>query len=173
MIVFRLRKRAWWFKRTLSAPSPGCFLDDPHSTVRRYKSLSDRVGKDIFVEGHKPDPYYTAAFTLYGLEYLFRNQKIESRYKIARFQILLAFRILANPSQVPQYNSNQMEKYCKPIIEALADPVKSIDLFGAAIGAIDAVAGGKLDRDSVHTLTFTDALIKHCKALAAPVRAAE
>ena len=29
------------------------FLNEPHNTVRSYKALAERVGKDIFVQGHK------------------------------------------------------------------------------------------------------------------------
>ncbi|HLI98452.1 MAG TPA: AIPR family protein, partial [Bradyrhizobium sp.] len=70
----------------------GMFLGEPHNTVRSYKKLSERVGQDIFIRDHKLYPYYTSSYALYILEFLFRNQKIDAKYKIARFQILLAVR---------------------------------------------------------------------------------
>jgi AIPR protein len=140
------------------------FLNKPHNTVRSYKALAERVGKDIFVKGHKLLPYYTAAYTLYLLEYLFRNQKIESTYKIARYQILLASRILANKNPVPPLNSRQVDSYCNGICEKLwTGGITSGDILFGAVDAVKAVAGKHFDRDPIHTATFTDALVEYCK----------
>ncbi|RTM15165.1 MAG: AIPR protein [Bradyrhizobiaceae bacterium] len=140
------------------------FLNEPHNTVRSYKALAERVGKDIFVQGHKILPYYTAAFTLYLLEYLFRNQKVESSMKVARYQILLASRILANKNPVPQLNSRQMDAYCKGICEKLwAGGTTSGDILFGAVEAVKAVAGKKFDRDPIHTAAFTEELIAYCQ----------
>jgi hypothetical protein len=78
--------------------------------------LKDKVGREIFGKGHRMEPYYTAAFTLCRLEYLFRNGRLEAKYKPARFHILLAVRLLANPESLPRFmNSRDVEDYCKPI----------------------------------------------------------
>jgi hypothetical protein len=110
-------------------------------------------------------PYYAAAYSLYLLEYLFRNQKIDSSYKVARFQILLALRLIGNPDNLPQLNSRHVETYSKKVCDQLWDVEKADKLFSAAIAAVDAVAGADFDRDKIHTLTFTDALIARCKTL--------
>jgi hypothetical protein len=141
------------------------FLQDPHSTIRRYKSLSDRVGKDIFLASHKPDPYYTAAYANYGLEYLWRNSKLDTSYKVARYQILLAFRLFANPAPLPQFNSHKIESYCEPICKKLADIQTAGEIFGRAVAVIDEVAGELFERDHIHTLTFTEKVIQRCKEL--------
>ncbi|WP_346732566.1 hypothetical protein [Bradyrhizobium sp. 186] len=138
------------------------FLAEPHSTVRRYKSLSDRVGKDIFIHEHKLYPYYTSAYALYLLEFLFRNQKVDSKYKVARFQILLAVRLLGNDSPIPKWNANAMDKYCEAICESLWDSSKADALFDKALKAIDAVAGAGLDRDKLHEAKFTEELMLYC-----------
>ena len=65
------------------------FLAEPHSTTRSYGALQDKVGKDIFVEMHRLEPYYVAAYTLYKLEYLFRNSRLAAAYKPARFHFCL------------------------------------------------------------------------------------
>ena len=49
----------------------GMFLEVPHQTTRTFNALLDNVGKTIFVDGQKLDPYYVSAFTLYKLERLF------------------------------------------------------------------------------------------------------
>lgn len=142
------------------------FLLAPHSTIRTYKSLSDRVGNDIFVSGHKPDPYYTAAYANYGLEFLWRNQRLDTIYKIARYQILLAFRLLANPASLPPFNSPKIETYCEPIRSVLSDIQKAGEVFGRAVRIIDEVAGDQFERDNIHSLAFTENIIRRCRELA-------
>jgi hypothetical protein len=141
------------------------FLQDPHSTIRRYETLSNRVGNDIFVAGHKPDPYYTAAYANYGLEFLWRNYKLDTIYKLARYQILLAFRLLANPDPLPPFNSKKIETFCEQIRECLTDSQKAAATFGRAVLVIDEVAGKQFERDNIHTLTFTERVIQKCKEL--------
>lgn len=142
------------------------FLNEPHNTVRSYKALAERVGKDIFVQGHKFLPYYTSAYTLYLVEYLFRNQKVDSRFKVARYQILLASRILANKNPVPALNSRHVETYCKDICDKLwAGGTTSGKILFGAVEAVEAVAGKKFDRDPIHTAAFTEDLIAHCQKM--------
>ncbi|HWP55044.1 MAG TPA: AIPR family protein, partial [Pyrinomonadaceae bacterium] len=81
------------------------FLNEPHRATRNYAALRDKVGDTIFAEGHRMEPYYVAAFTLYKLEYLFRSKQLDPKYKPARFHILLATRLLAADEQVPRSNS--------------------------------------------------------------------
>lgn len=71
------------------------FLCEPHRATRNYAGLKSKVGDEIFAKDHKMDPYYTSAFALYKLEYLFRTNRLDAKYKSARFHILLALRLLA------------------------------------------------------------------------------
>jgi hypothetical protein len=136
----------------------GMFLEEPHRTTRNFNALLDKVGTEIFKEGHKLDPYYVAAYTLYRLERLFKAQTIQPVFKAARFQILLAFRYLANPKKLPQFNSKDMEVYCKEIASVLWDTAKSDALFVKAAHIINDVTGGDMHRDKIRTVTVTDAI---------------
>jgi hypothetical protein len=136
----------------------GMFLEEPHRTTRNFNALLDNIGKTIFVDGHKLDPYYVAAFTLYKLEKIFRAQKLSSDYKATRYQILLAARRLANPAPLPRMNSNEMEKYCKVIAEILWDAEKADALIQSAAEIVSTVANGNLDRDNIRTVAITDAI---------------
>lgn len=71
----------------------GMFLEEPHRTTRNFNALLDNVGKTIFVDGHKFEPYYVSSFALYKLEKLFRAQKLNTAFKAARYQVLLAARL--------------------------------------------------------------------------------
>jgi hypothetical protein len=138
------------------------FLDEPHATTRNYRSLADKVGKEIFVEGHRLEPYYVAALTLYRLEYLFRNQKLAPEYKPARFHILLAVRLLITPTPLPKMNSHDMEKYCKIITDVLWNVSKADDIFVQAAEAVETVAGRNFHRDNIRTQPFTENIIEYC-----------
>jgi predicted transport protein len=135
------------------------FLETPHETTRRYTSLRERVGKEIFAKGQRLEPYYLAAYAAYKLDVNFRTGRINPKLKSARFQILLAMRYLANHDQLPQMNAKQMEKYCRKIIDILWDSNKADELCGEAAALVEEAAEGNLDRDNVRTQTFTERVI--------------
>jgi hypothetical protein len=140
------------------------FLEDPHGTTRSARSLRDKMGREVFAKDHRLELYYLTAYAAYLLEYRFRNYRIATAYKPARFHILLAVRLLANPEPLPPMNSRDMKRYCDGIIDILRDGSQADDLFGRAVAAVDAVAGGNLNRDTIRTLPFTEALMAQCGA---------
>jgi hypothetical protein len=143
------------------------FLDEPHRTTRNYSSLKSKVGKDIFGKGDRMEPYYTAAFALYKLDYLFRSGKLEAKYKPARFHILLAAHILGNADPMPRMNSHEMEKYCKKLMEILWEPLAIDELLTQAAMVVDSVAADNFHRDNIRTDPFTKNVINQCKAIRA------
>jgi hypothetical protein len=142
----------------------GMFLSEPHGTTRSYARLRERVGTDIFGPAHKLDPYYVAAFCLYRLEFLFRNQRLDPQYKPARFHLLLAARLLAAPELLPPMNSNAMERYSANLTAILWDIDQSDALFTRAAEIVAGVAKGNLDRDTIRTQPFTQGVISGCRA---------
>jgi hypothetical protein len=136
----------------------GMFLEVPHQTTRTFNALLDNVGRTIFVDGQKLDPYYVSAFSLYKLERLFRNQRIPTTFKAARFQILLAARRKAAPGPLPQINAREMETYCKRVADVLWDQTAGDELLEAAAVAVSTVANGNLDRDNIRTVAVTDGI---------------
>lgn len=144
------------------------FLEEPHRTTRSYKLLLDRVGKDIFGAEHRLEPYYFAASAQYRLEYAFRNTSLESKFKPARYHILLAARILLNPGRAPKPNSHDMAKYSDAMTEVLWNTSSSEadKVFLRAAEIVSEVAKGDLHRDRIRTEACTDDLI-HAAQLAA------
>jgi hypothetical protein len=140
------------------------FIEEPHGTTRSKKSLTNKVGEEIFAPDHRLEPYYVAAFTNYKLDFLFRNRRLEAKYKPARFHILLATRIFANPAPLPRMNSKEMEKYCDVVCAALWDPSCAESLLFRAVRAVDQVAQGNFHRDNIRRLAVTNALKAFCAA---------
>ncbi|MEX0695343.1 MAG: AIPR family protein [Rhodospirillales bacterium] len=147
------------------------FAEIPHQATRRYSSLREIVGRDIFAKGHKLEPYYVSAYSAYKLDVGFRSGRIDSKLKAARFHILLAMRSLANPASMPQRNAREMEAYCKVIMNTLWDGAKSDNLCTEAGALIEAVADasfsrneeGGFHRDDIRTQGFTEGVIAKCK----------
>lgn len=137
------------------------FLEEPHSTTRNYKRLLDLVGKTIFESNHRLEPYHLAAFALYKLEYLFRNGIIHSQLKVARYHILLAYRLISNSTNLPRMNSHDMAKYCEAMLGNLSDSMLMEKTFLQAVTAVSDVAQSNFDRDHIRTQAFTEQLRNH------------
>lgn len=148
--------------RSLVRAVASMFLELPHQTTRRYRSLRESVGKDIFAKGQRLEPYYLSAFAAYRLEVNFRTARIDPKLKSARFHILLAMRYLANADPLPRMNAKEMDGFCKKIIDILWGN-KADDLCGAAAALVEDVANGNFDRDNIRTQPFTDNVIARCK----------
>jgi hypothetical protein len=135
-------------------------LQEPHRTTRSYKTLLEGVGKTIFAKTDKLEPYYTAAFALYKLEYFFRNETLASQHKPARYHILMAFARLAAKSPLPAANSKDMVKACDAVNAILWDEKKSAAVFKQASAIVGEIAGGVVNRDQIRSQPFTESLKK-------------
>jgi hypothetical protein len=135
------------------------FNDEPHRASRYYADLRSTVGRSIFHEQHKLEPYYVAAYAYYKLEFLFRNGLLPVYYKPARYQLLMAFRYLAGGQDMPALTANRIQAYCNKICDVLWSDQVALDKFRRAVEVVDSVSGdGGLNRDAVKTQSFTDAV---------------
>jgi hypothetical protein len=137
------------------------FLSRPHRTTRGYGELRQKIGDEIFGKDDKLEPYYAASYGLYRLDWLFRNDhsRFLAIYKPARFQILLALRLLVNNKSLPPINSKEMENRAREIIAAVWGD-DSGALFLKAVEAVDEIAGSNMERDHIHRKPITDALLQ-------------
>lgn len=139
------------------------FLDEPHRTTRNYAGIRAKIGKEIFVKGHRFEPYYAAAFLLYRLESMFRKKQLEPKYKPGRFHILLAARMQANKAQPPKPGTHEMEKYCKVLTDILWDQQKAEELITKAAAVVKDAANDDFDRDVIRTEPFTHKVVNLAK----------
>jgi len=135
------------------------FLNEPHRTSRNYKSIRNKIGKDIFSKDQRMEPYYAAALALYLLEFAFRNKRLDGKYKAARFHILLAIRILSAGYEMPAFTANKMEAYSTKIISVLQDSTQAELLIFRAAKIVDQAADGNYGRDSIRTEKFTETIV--------------
>jgi hypothetical protein len=110
------------------------------------------------------EPYYVAALTAYRLEFLFRNQRLDSSYKAARYHIIMAMRYLMGEHKLPWMNSNDMRKLCEGMMETLWDQEKAEALVVDAANIVQKVVtmnGSPFDRDQIRTESTKDALLQY------------
>lgn len=138
------------------------FLEEPHVAAKSYKTLRSRIGKDFFLETDKLDPYFVSALAAYRLEIQLRTKPLRV-YKSARYHLLMAMRLLLDPGPISKMNSSDMTKRCTPMIETLSDEAKCNSLIKEAMEVVDKACAGDLSRDTVRTITVTDAIIKALK----------
>lgn len=139
------------------------FLNEPHQTTRNFGRLKAKVGTGIFAKNQKMEPYYVSALALYRLEFMFRNGKLDSRFKPARYHLILAVRLLIAGYPMPSIAANAMVEYCTKLSETLQDVGKAEEWITKAAEVIDACAKGEIDRDSIRTEPFTDRVIETLK----------
>jgi hypothetical protein len=149
--------------KTLVRAVGSMFMEVPHQTIRRYQSLRESIGRDIFAKGQRLEPYYVSALALYKLEVNFRMERLDRKLLNARYHILLAMRYLANAAPLPRMNSHEMERYCDRIKDILWDNSRADSLCARAAKVIEKVANGNLNNDNVRTQPFTEGVIDRCK----------
>ncbi len=101
------------------------FFDKPHLASRFFGKLMSSV-EGIFNEQHKLLPYYTSAYTLYKIDYLFRNKIIDIRYRKFKYFILMLIKYDLSTEKIPELNSNKMDKLCENILKVINDNDKLI-----------------------------------------------
>jgi hypothetical protein len=136
------------------------FLEEPHKG-HYPKSVAPLVGQQIFGRDHLPDPYYLSAFALFKLESFFRNGGIDTKYKPARYHLLLGARRFAEGGQPPAQGSNKLKKYCEEIFRVVHDDIKLLQTFQNAGRVVDQLCAGRsLERTLTKTQPFTLSFIK-------------
>ena len=132
------------------------FLGEPHRATRYYQTLLEQVGKTIFEATHRLEMYYVSALTFYKIEYYFRSQTLDSNFKLARYQMMLAFRVLIIGQNLPPKNSNEMKRQCEKIIEVLKNNEICEMYFKHSQEIIKSTTSGTFTRDELKTQSFTD-----------------
>lgn len=108
------------------------FLDSPHQ-VRYKQSLIDKIPSEIFLERHKPIPYYTSSLASYRLEELVRQDFLPfENSKHIHYHILTVFKYMVGGSQCPSCTSNKIESYCQSIIKVIKDDDACLRYFTEA-----------------------------------------
>jgi hypothetical protein len=142
------------------------FLENPHGVSGNYGTIVKSVGSKIFNLEDKEIIYYTSSLTQYKIEKLISDGIIDKKYNKARYHATMLFRIYISGKDVPRFNENRMEKYCKKIIDVLSNDEKCNIIFSKII---DFIASQKeidfSDRKTFERKETTDFLLKKISQL--------
>ncbi|MBV1833973.1 AIPR family protein [Novacetimonas pomaceti] len=98
-------------------------LGQPNRSARDYKKIYSENKSVIFQENSDVRIYHAIAYLYYRLEFLWRNQKIDSSLKIFRFYIIWAVYVtITNGVDVLKlHKSNQLASIAKSIVDTVSD----------------------------------------------------
>ena len=96
------------------------FYDKPHLASRYYGRLL-KTTAGIFGENHQLLPYYTCAYTLYRLDYLFRSKAIPSKYRKFKYFILMLIKYDLADDSIPAMSARKMNRLCDQILNVAND----------------------------------------------------
>ena len=118
--------------------SVSSFFEDNPTEATRYIGKLIRASKGrLFLDSHKKEPYYTSAFAFYKLDQLFRNRKIDKKYKKIRYYVLAMLRHEINNEHVPPFESKKIIQYCDNIKKVLKDEDKLLIKVKSVLNKID------------------------------------
>lgn len=133
------------------------FFDKPHLASRYYGRLFKSVD-GIFNKEHKLLPYYTSAYLLYKLEYLFRNKMISMEYRKYRFFILMLVKYDIAKKKIPTMNANKMEDLCNQILQITNNNDSLVKEILKVIKVLNKFLLGKNDAEMTKSAALVDQL---------------
>lgn len=135
------------------------FYDKPHLASRYYGRLLNSID-GIFNDAHQLLPYYTCAFTLYRLEYLFRNKSIPAQYRKFKYFILMMIKYDLAEGEIPQMNANKMNKFCEKILSVASNNSELIEEVNKLTSLLDKHVEDITSTESTKMATLVDNLKK-------------
>ncbi len=133
------------------------FFDRPHLASRYYGRLLRSV-EGIFSKEHRLLPYYTSAYLLYRLEYLFRNKMLPVQYRKYRYHMLMLIKYDFCKEKVPELNANKMDSICNEILQCANDNTALIQEINKLIKIIDKTVSDLSNQEHTKTAVLVDTL---------------
>lgn len=131
------------------------FLEEPHKTARDFGSVLRKVGGEIFGAEHKPDPYFLCAVAYFWIETFLK--RFDPALRVARYQVLLAVRLIHEDAPPPPMNSKKVERYVSTMLTKFSDAEAAEAALKPAFDVVSKLMKAK-SRDLPRTSGFTQSL---------------
>ena len=141
------------------------FLDQPHRVAGYYGTVRDRIGDQLFKLDHNNISYYTSALALSRLDNLLKAKKIDPKYRLIRWYLLMLLRYHIAGGGMPHLTSKKMDSYCDPIITVLLDDQKCLFEYQKIIEIVEKHGIPEINKDSIKTQNFRDKLLEPFRKL--------
>lgn len=113
------------------------FLNEPHSTHRYYGELLRAYNHRLFLEADSPDLYYISSYLVFYVEDAIKRGRIDKNYKIYKFHIACAMKVLAVGEQVIFGQGRKQKKQFSIIFELIKNNMEMVKLFNCAISCLN------------------------------------
>lgn len=138
-----------------------CLLFHPQRAGRDYRGILSEYSESIFLDDQDVRIYHAVAYLHYRLEFLWRNQRIESRYKTFRYYILAGIGLrITNGGNVFSAKRKTLERIVSAFLELakneeklkreVADIVKIVE---HRLKEVDVTSQERI-RDTIRSETF-------------------
>lgn len=139
------------------------FLDKPHISSAYYGELINYTDR-LFDLNHKYIVYYTSAYVLNRLEFMFRNKQLDYSYRKYRYHILPVIKFIIMKKlrikKMPEFNSSSIEKICDKILSIFYNNNEMISFTKEALQIIEKVIVKSDDPQRMKKLSTTVDFLK-------------
>jgi hypothetical protein len=137
------------------------FYDKPDMATRYFGALFSEFGDILFRDNHQMYPYYVASFSIYKVDILFKQKKINKKYKKITYHILTMLRREVHDVKCPPFESKKAIDYCETIFRLLSNEPELIKTINRITKKIDSLGFGLDDNEVSKSKDF----VKRCLAL--------
>ena len=141
-------------------------MNKPHLAHRHESFLIKEFSNNLFVEHQSKLPYFTAAYSFFQLEKIFRENKSFGKFKAYKAHLLMIFRQVVS-GNVPNLNSEkQIDEHSNKIVQVLKNEQECLIAFNKAASILNSsmnywTVEMKRSRFSMKDIQdFTDLLLK-------------
>ena len=100
-------------------------LNQPNRSARDYRGITSEYQSQLFQDDHDVRPYYAACYLNYKLEFLWRNQRLDTGYKIYRYYLMSAIgRTIIGPGNIFARKKADQESISDKIVKLCDNEVK-------------------------------------------------
>ena len=100
----------------------GMFLNEPHSHPRYYGELLRSYEGRLFVQDHKPEPYYASGVGMVTVERWLNSHPNGRTLRSYKYHLLMLLRVAISGLAIPKFNSNAISEYALNVANIFRDP---------------------------------------------------
>ena len=140
------------------------FLNKPEMAYRYPTKMIVTESDKLLNPRNKEIVFYTAAIALYRFKLLTSNGKIDQKYVIHKWHILMILSFVGwKKKPLPPITNKKIETFCKGIISTCSKTDdECLALFKKATDVLDAV-GLRKSRDEIRSQSYTQTIISFCQ----------
>lgn len=146
-------------------------IDQPNRSSRDFRRIYDEKRDFLFLDDHDVRVYYASSYLNYRLDFMWRNQRLNSDYKLYRFYLIYAFSKAASEGRsVLTMKKADATAYANRLIEIAKDEEKVKRLSAKVALTMDGLLDDstRVSRERVRDAVRSDAFFARFAAAFTP-----